>query len=81
MAEKIILELKDKDFIQLNYSVPEDKKDDVSKITIDSDLKANILETLVNMGYNSKSVLKELEKIPKDMKEAWEIIPFLIKNL
>lgn len=81
MAEKIILELKDKDFIKLNYSASTEIKEEVSNITIDSDLKANILETLVNMGYNSKSVLKELERIPKDMKEAWEIIPFLIKNL
>ncbi|MEA3387419.1 MAG: hypothetical protein U9Q66_03400 [Patescibacteria group bacterium] len=70
MAEKIILELKDKDFIKLNYSASTETKEEVSKITIDSDLKANILETLVNMGYNSKSVLKELERIPKDMKEA-----------
>jgi len=70
MAEKIILELKDKDFIKLNYTESSEVKEEVSKITIDSDLKANILETLVNMGYNSKSVLKELERIPKDMKEA-----------
>jgi len=80
MAEKIILELKDKDFIKLNYSTSSEVEEK-PKITIDSELKNNILETLVNMGYSSKSVLKELENIPKDMKEAWEIIPFLIKNL
>ena len=78
MAEKIILELKDKNFgIDLNREVKNEKWE----ITISWDLFNSIKETLVNMWYNTKNIEKILQNLPEDLKDAWDIIPYVIRKL
>ncbi len=76
MAEKIILELKDKD---LGVSI---NKDTVIKANnINPELQSSIKSTLTNMWYNPRDIDKVLSKLPEDLKDAWEIIPYVIKSL
>ena len=77
MAEKIILEFKDKDFwaeisFEENATLPS---------FIDENLFASIKSTLTNMGYNPKDVENILRNLPEDLTDAWSIIPFVIKNI
>jgi Holliday junction DNA helicase RuvA len=78
MAEKIILELKDKDFwIELwNNIKSSDNKNILSK-----DLFTSIKDTLVNMWYTWKNIDIVLKNLPEWMKEAGDIIPYIIKKL
>lgn len=73
MAEKIILELKDKDFW---ISIPVD-----SVISKNNQALSSIRETLVNMGYNPNKIDEELSSLPEWMSDAWDIIPHVIKNI
>ena len=77
MAEKIIIELRDKDFgININSS------DTINKAnTISADLHTSIKSTLTNMGYNPRDIDRLLMEIPEDIKDAWNIIPYIIKEL
>lgn len=78
MAEKIILELKDKIFgIEINKEVKNEK----GEITISWDLFNSIKETLVNMWYNPKNIEKILQNLPEDLNDAWKIIPYVIREL
>lgn len=77
MAEKIILELKDKDF-GINLS----NRDTISKAnSIPWDLRTSIKSTLTNMGYNPRDIDRVLSQLPDDMKDAWNIIPYVIREL
>lgn len=79
-ASKIILELKDKDFIK--NSLYETKKElDGKKSTIPKDLFEQVKETLVNMWYNSRDIEKVLIEVPEESKTLNEIIPFVIRNI
>jgi Holliday junction resolvasome RuvABC DNA-binding subunit len=61
MAEKIIIELRDKDFgISLN-NVETVKKAN----TISGDLHISIKSTLTNMGYNPREIDKALSELPE----------------
>lgn len=77
MAEKIILELKDKDF-GINLS---SKETIVKANNLSPDLHISIKSTLSNMWYNPRDIDRILASLPDWMKEAWEIIPYVIKNL
>lgn len=79
MAEKIILELKDKDFILNSNVVVHQSKNDVIQIqpSIADDLK----NTLVNMWYTPRDVDYVFTKVPEDLQEIGEILPFCIKEL
>ena len=77
MAEKIILELKDKDF----WIVIWDRSVVEKANTISGDLRTSIKSTLTNMGYNPRDIDKILSALPEDMKDAWQIIPYVIKEL
>ncbi len=77
-ASKIILELKDKDFIKLS-TLQNQKKD--NNLNIDEDIFNQIKITLVNMWYNAKKIEEILYKLPKDMIKTWEIIQYVIKNI
>ena len=77
-ASKIILELKDKDFIKLS-NLQTQKKD--NNLNIDEDIFNQIKITLVNMWYNSRKIEDILYKLPKDMIKTWEIIQYVIKNI
>lgn len=77
MAEKILLELRDKDFwVVLSNS------DTIKKAnSISWDLHTSIKSTLTNMGYNPRDIDKILFELPEWMENAWEIIPYVIREL
>ena len=77
MAEKIIIELRDKDFgIYLNNSETVKKAN-----TISWDLHISIKSTLTNMGYNPRDIDKVLSELPEWIDNAGSIIPYVIKEL
>lgn len=77
MAEKIIIELRDKDFwISLI------NQDTVKKAnTISWDLHTSIKSTLTNMGYNPRDIDRILLELPEWIDNAGNIIPHVIKEL
>ena len=77
MAEKVILELKDKDFVK-NYA---GKTITASGVSIDGSLYENIKFTLTNMGYNPTQIDRVLQDLPEWMNSAATIIPYVIQNL
>ncbi len=79
MAEKIILELKDKDF-WINFWEWRNKNGKNIQI-INRNLFSSIKDTLVNMGYNWKDIEGLLNTLPEWMEDAGDIIPYIIKEL
>ena len=79
MAEKIVLELKDKDFGVTISSWKDIVENNVK--AINRELFTSIKDTLVNMWYTLKDVEKILSELPDWMEDAWEIIPYIIKEL
>lgn len=77
MAEKIILELKDKDFIK--YSEVKTSHSDNSKISPLT--KSQIIETLTTMWYNKDQILSTISRVPESMESVDDILPFVIKNI
>ena len=75
MAEKIILELKDKDFWIL---LP---KQNSHEHRLSPSLSHLIKESLTNMGYDSKEIDKRLAHLPKEFTLAKDIIPYMIREL
>ena len=78
MAEKIVLELKDKDF---GINITKEEKIENSKNKINNDLFVSIKETLVNMWYAPKNIDSVLNNLPEWLENAGEIIPHVIKEL
>ena len=79
MAEKIILELKDKDFIvNANISSLSEQK---QPIRLPISVSADIKNTLVNMWYQASDVDVVLSKLPDDMEDIWSILPYCIREL
>jgi len=79
MAEKIILELKDKDFIKNTNIVTQ--KEQKQKIHLSTSVAVDIKNTLTNMWYAPGDVDQVLEKVPENLQEIWEILPFCIREL
>lgn len=79
MAEKIILELKDKDFIinATTVSSSEEKQPIRLPVSVSADIK----NTLVNMWYQASDVDVVLSKLPEDMDDIWSILPYCIREL
>lgn len=82
MAEKIILELGDKDIVK-NFVVTKNESKEKTKnvSNIDNSLKQEIVSTLSLMWYNSKKVEEVLQNLPAWLNTAQEIIPYVIKNI
>lgn len=78
MAEKVILELKDKDFIKnkLNTTTTTTENDFIVK-----DIDKQIKLSLVNMWYDSYRIDEILRELPKEIVEMWEILQYVIKNI
>ena len=77
MAEKIILELKDKDFIKNynNISVNNyENKNDIKKYD-------DIINSLTAIWYDSETIKEVLKEMPESIIETWEIIWFVIQKL
>ena len=81
MAEKIILELKDKDFVQNIAFSSSDTKNKTNELKIEKTLKQDIISTLTNMGYSKSAIEIALTKIPEELETIEEILPVVIKEL
>lgn len=79
MAEKILLELKDKDFIDLWLSI---KSNNIkSEIKLERSIGEKVKSTLSAMWYNPRDIDRVLEWLPEGLDDLAEIIPFMIKEL
>lgn len=76
MAEKVILELKDKDFIKT--SITNIKSNTNNGL---SDLDRQIKISLVSMWYDSYKIDEILKDLPSDINDMGEIIKYVIKNI
>ena len=79
MASKIILELKDKDFVKNFITLGEGAQS--TKSNLDIELYNQIKTTLVSMWYNSKDIEKILNKMPEEITATGEIIAYVIRNI
>ncbi len=81
-ASKIILELKDKDFVK-NYQGSRNTTvgDDCSHPLQDSGIISDVKNTLTTMWYSLSDIEKTLAKLPESISSVNEIIPFVIKNI
>ncbi|MCH2188869.1 Holliday junction branch migration protein RuvA [Candidatus Gracilibacteria bacterium] len=75
MAEKILLELKDKDFGITLSAEPS------SRVSLPQGLSESIQSTLVGMGYTPQDVARCLSQLPPDMTDAADILPYVIQEL
>lgn len=75
-AEKIILELKDKDF-WINF----EKSDVIKKSRIDPTLKKSVIESLTNMWYDIRSIENILLNAPDKLDDIEKLIPYVIRNI
>ena len=80
MASKIILEFKDKDFVK-SISEKNSENKNFKEIKIDTNIKNQVLESLINMWYSKQNIENAVLEIPENLKKIEEIIPFLIKKL
>lgn len=82
MAEKIILELLDKDIIK-NFETENilDIKKQNKNFQIKNDLKNEIISTLTKMWYDSKKIENILDSLPNWYDNIKDIIPYIIKNI
>ncbi len=80
MASKIVLELKDKDFIQILWNSKKNSKKNQNE-NIPNDIKQKVLESLINMWYTKKNILDAMNELPEEKTDIWEIIPFLVKKM
>lgn len=80
MAEKIILELKDKNFIK-NYEFVWADSGKKKTSNLNTSLQSDIISTLTNMWYSKQAIEKALSKIPEDLKNMEEIIPAVIREI
>ncbi len=81
MAEKIVLELKDKDI--LNDYLKENTNDTLNNnsIKIEKNILKEIIQTLTLMWYNQKRVEELLQSLPEWIDKIDKIIPYIIKNI
>ena len=85
MAEKIILELKDKDLFTIWYFENKDlsttKNTENLWTNLDKTIYDNVKTTLVNMWYNAKNIDKVLAWLPNDLTDLEEILPWVIREM
>ena len=81
MAEKIVLELKDKDFVKSHVSQWNESKVGSEQISFPATLLENITGTLQNMGYQTRDIERVLTQVPAHYSSVEEVLPFMIKEL
>lgn len=82
MAEKIVLELIDKDIIKnAEFEYLKKSKTIKNSFQIQNDLKKEIISTLTIMWYNLKKVEDILDNLPDWYNDIKKIIPYIIKNI
>ena len=80
MAEKIVLELQDKDIVKNAWFAKQDSKSE-NETPINKDLKKEILTSLTLMWYNPKKIEEILQNLPSNYSTIESIIPYVIKNI
>ncbi len=78
MAEKIILELKDKDFITAKVYT---STGSATQTQLPASLMENIKSTLTNMGYRPRDIERILAQIPSEVDTTEKILSHVIKEL
>ncbi len=78
MAEKIILEFRDKDFIS---QVETQDTSTILQTHIPNDIETQILSTLSLMWYNTKKVQEILAEVPENFTTIEQILPYVIKKM
>ena len=73
-AKRIILELKNKIEIETPDSLGKNYK------SYESGINNDVLEALLKLGYQRHHINQTLRNLPKEMKEAEEIITYFLKN-
>jgi len=82
MAEKIVLELKDKEFVVSHVSGNTlSQNQNVQQIMLPATLIENITGTLQNMWYQSRDIERVLSGIPSEHDTVEEILPYMIREL
>ena len=89
MAEKIVLELKDKDFVKQYVWEKRVGIDWIDPNTglysmhaqLPKDILENIKSTLQNMWYQSRDIERVLVSLPEDLKTVEQILPYMIREL
>ena len=83
MAEKIILEPKDKDFVKGYVSSRNDSNRSLQQkqLTLPATLLENIKTTLQNMGYQPRDIDRVLHILPENYETLEQILPFMIREL
>jgi len=77
-AQKIILEMKDKDIVK-NKENTNKLKQEENKTT--SKYSSEVFETLVWMWFNENKVSEILSNLPDDIENIEDVIPYAIKKL
>jgi len=77
-AEKVILELKDKDFVKNKLHINQNNNENEF---IFKDVDKQIKSSLVSMWYDSYRIDEILRELPKEIVEMWEILQYVIKNI
>lgn len=80
MAEKIILELKDKDFVKNSPHLTSPKGEGKAQ-KIEKSVEQDIISTLTNMWYSKEKIEKALSNISPDLKTMEEILPAVIREI
>ncbi len=78
MAEKIILELKDKDFVK---HAGTQVSSHTSQSQVTPLVQSQILDTLTAMWYSREAIGKAMQSLPEWMNDMDDILPFVIKNI
>jgi len=81
MAEKIVLELKDKDFVQAHVGGNIISPSWWTQTTLPKTLTENITGTLLNMWYQNRDIERVLSQVPAHYSSVEEILPFMIREL
>ncbi len=81
MAEKILLELKDKDIVTSKSFNKVLKTWNNQLNNLEKNLQDDIFTTLINMWYDKKSIDLAVSKIPNNLDTMEQIFPALIKEI
>lgn len=81
MAEKIVLELKDKDFVKNYVWEQSTHKKSPEQISLPKTLRENISATLQNMGYQMRDIERVMLEVPAHYSSVEEVLPFMIREL
>lgn len=82
MAQKIFLEMKDKEFIHASsFASSESWKQEDTKNIPQGDIYESIKITLQNMGFPPKEIDRVMRDIPSDYTDIDTILPYVIQRL